>query len=97
VEAVQLDREEELYVTWTKECGVFYGQFVKRPLEELTAITNELVSTYNCTEDSKKRFPRLYSNINSSIGSYGIIRWVEDNKFYRVKVLKELTDEVNSN
>jgi len=95
VEAVQVDAEEKLFVTWAGEPGVFYGQLVKRPEKELTEISKELRSIYNLIEDPTKPFPRLYSNTNNYIGSYGVIRWAEDNNFYRVKVLTELTADVN--
>jgi hypothetical protein len=82
--------EEKLFVTYCcQNVGSFYGQFNRRPMEELAAVENELMSVYSALGE----LPLLFDDGKNHIGEYAVMKWDLDNKLYRVQILENLRNE----
>ena len=83
-----VEREENLFVTYSESNSEFFGQFARRSVEDLCAIESELASVY----DSLLLKPLLYADCKEHVGDNGVIRWLEDGRLYRVEVVQKLLD-----
>lgn len=89
--------EENLFVTYAGPRGHFFGQFERRPENDLEALKNELQSAYSScgVPGQTPQVPLLYSDLKSHVGDYAVIRWSADKLLYRVKVINEYGNEVS--
>ncbi|XP_057380222.1 uncharacterized protein LOC130702570 isoform X2 [Daphnia carinata] len=97
IAAVEVQDEENLFVTYAGPPGQFFGQFERRPVSELEALKNELRSAYSsCGIPGQiAQVPLLYSDLKSHVGDYAVIRWATDKLLYRVKVINEYGNDVS--
>lgn len=89
---MKVESEEKLYVTFVGPPGHFFGQFEKRPTSDLLSVAAELVSFYENV--SPTTLPLLYSDLETHLGDYGVIKWSSDNHMYRVKIVEENPTDV---
>lgn len=67
---------------------------MSRNVKDLEDLENELRSFYG---NEETQLPRLFSCTRtgeSYEGYYGVFKWSEDGNFYRVKIIEELSPEV---
>ena len=75
-------------VSTCEELGQFFGQFGSRSINQLKEIEMELLSVYGSSEIR----PRLlYADVGNHIGDNGVVK-AENNKFYRVEIMEELSN-----
>ena len=55
----------------------------------MNQIQAELLKVYGSLNDP----PLLYADVNSHIGDFAVIKWSEDEQFYRVKIQEEFANE----
>ena len=60
------------------------------PMEDLDQIQAELSKVYGSLNDP----PLLYADVNSHNGDFAVIKWSEDEQFYRVKIQEEFANEI---
>ena len=85
IPTAEVEPAESLFVTFCDRFGHFYGQFDKRATAEFKGLDLELFAFYGGSGDK----PLLYADVKDHIGDYGILKWAEDNKLYRVEVMDE--------
>lgn len=81
--------EEKLFVTCCQSVGSFFGQFMRRPIEEMDEMDAELFKVYSILEDVSL----LYDDGKDHIGDFAVIRWVKDQQLYRAQIIQELSNE----
>ncbi len=81
--------EEKLFVTSCRPVGSFFGQFLRRPIEEMDEMDAELYKVYSNLED----LSLLYDDDVDHIGDFAVIRWHKDKELYRAQIIQELSNE----
>lgn len=92
-----MNPEEDLFVTFVGAPGHFFGQFQKLPMNDLKAIEMELHSVYDSVTlqpGANCPIPLLYSGVRGHVGDFGVVKWAEDESWYRVRIVEEFCDEV---
>jgi len=80
--------EEKLFVTSCRPVGSFFGQFLRRPIEEMDEMDAELYKVYSNLED----LSLLYDDDEDHIGDFAVIKW-EDKQLYRAQIIEEPSNE----
>ena len=81
--------EEKLFVTSCRPVGSFFGQFMRRPIEEMDEMDAELYKVYSNLED----LSLLYDDYEDHIGDFAVIKWDKDKQLYRAQIIQELSNE----
>ncbi|KAK2725157.1 hypothetical protein QYM36_001568 [Artemia franciscana] len=68
----------------------FFGQLERFSNENLDNMQCELLDVYKALTNP----PLLYADVKSHIGDCAVVRFPEDNAYYRAKVLKEIAQDV---
>ncbi len=72
-----------------EEPGCFFGQLEKYPIQKLEVITSEISKLYSDNPNP----PLLYADVKSHLGHVGIHQSAQDNRFYRVRIAKEMVHD----
>ena len=75
---------------FTEEVGRFFGQFEKLSTPDLEQLQTELLEVYGKLEQA----PLLYADVDSHLGDFGVVKFSEDQQFYRVKITEEKATSV---
>lgn len=59
------------------------------PVKDLNDMFAELTMAYSTDPNP----PLLYADVISHLWHYAVIHWDEDNKFYQIRVIKELVND----
>lgn len=97
--SLNLAAEEILYVSYTEKPGYFFGQLEKISLPDSktelgTNSLNEMAIELSNAYSSETSPPHLYVDIESRLGHHGVVLWDLDQLYYRVRVTKELPNDV---
>ena len=96
---LNLAAEESLFVSDAGTSGYFFGQLEEIRLQnsqtgyglkDLTDLTNELKNAYSTQANP----PLLYAGSESRLGHHGVVIWEEDSVYYRIRIIKEMANEV---
>ncbi|EFX87066.1 hypothetical protein DAPPUDRAFT_312582 [Daphnia pulex] len=96
---LNLAAEESLFVSVAGTSGYFFGQLeeIRLPnsrtgfgLKDLNDMADELKNAYSTQANP----PLLYAGSESRLGHHGVVIWEEDGVYYRVRVTKEMENEV---
>lgn len=86
-----------MYVTYVDKPGQFFGQFEKRPENDLKELETELLAVYGdgSNTEATSKIPLLYADVQSHVGDNAVIRWSDDGNLYRVKIVQEFALDVS--
>ncbi|KAI9557906.1 hypothetical protein GHT06_014658 [Daphnia sinensis] len=97
--SLNLAAEESLFVTFSEKPGYFFGQLEKISLPDMktefgTKSLNEMAIELSKAYSSETNPPHLYVDVESRLGQHGVVLWDVDQLYYRVRVTKELPNDV---
>ncbi|XP_057380096.1 tudor domain-containing protein 6-like [Daphnia carinata] len=99
IPSLNLAAEESLFVSFSEKPGYFYGQLEKISLPDSktefgTKALNEMAIELSTAYSSETSAPHLYVDVESRLGHHGVVHWEVDQLYYRVRVTKELPNDV---